>query len=215
MTDTIISAIESQRIVPVIRVNSGKLGRGIVDALYCAGVRVVELTTSIPDVFHIVRDIRQRYADVVVGVGTLHDGELARRAAENGAQLLVTYKVCEAVAEAGREYGVPYILGGATPTEIARCMDLGSAMVKIFPADTLGLSFLRELHGPMPEAKIFPTGGIALKQVVEWLDAGAAAVGVGSALTRVDPVQNGLALLTNRVHTLLEELGVDYPTLTQ
>ena len=182
MESFVLSVMRAQRVIPVIRLGIADEARVVVDVLYEAGMRIIELTTSMPQVFHIGEELRAHYKDLIIGVGTLHTGEMARQAVESGAHFLVTYKVSESVAEEGLRAGIPFILGGATPTEISRCHDLGSMMVKVFPAGSLGVSFIRDLRGPLPDIKLMPTGGIHLDNAKSWLDAGALAVGMGGAI---------------------------------
>ncbi len=181
MTDT-LAILKDQRIVPVIRSSSSKAAVTIVRALVAAGMRAIELTTTIPDVFSTVSDCRRLFPDLVIGLGTLRSRDQALLAVDVGASLLITYKAAEDVARVGQDNNVPYILGAATPTEVDRCLELGSRIVKWFPASIYGHGILRELHGPMPEAQFFPTGGITLVSMTDWLTSGAVAVGIGGAL---------------------------------
>jgi 2-dehydro-3-deoxyphosphogluconate aldolase/(4S)-4-hydroxy-2-oxoglutarate aldolase len=83
--------------------------------------------------------------------------------------------------------GLPFVPGALTPTEIRAAWAGGATFVKLFPASAVGPSFVRELRGPFPEAQLIPTGGVDAGNAGAFLDAGAAAVGVGSALVRADP----------------------------
>ena len=83
----------------------------------------------------------------------------------------------------------PFIPGAATPTEVETAWQSGATFVKVFPASSLGPSFVRELRGPMPEVETIPTGGINGENVQKFLGAGAVAVGIGSALLKADPDQ--------------------------
>ena len=77
---------------------------------------------------------------------------------------------------------VPFYPGAFTPTEIYAAMTAGAAAVKVFPAGGLGPGYLRDIRGPLPGARIMPTGGIKIEDVADWLAAGAVAVGLGSPL---------------------------------
>jgi 2-dehydro-3-deoxyphosphogluconate aldolase/(4S)-4-hydroxy-2-oxoglutarate aldolase len=79
--------------------------------------------------------------------------------------------------------------GAATPTEVEAAWQSGATFVKLFPASSLGPSFVRELRGPMPEVETIPSGGINGENARQFLDAGAVAVGIGSALLRASPDQ--------------------------
>jgi 2-dehydro-3-deoxyphosphogluconate aldolase/(4S)-4-hydroxy-2-oxoglutarate aldolase len=72
--------------------------------------------------------------------------------------------------------------GAATPTEVLAAWRAGAAAVKVFPASSLGPTFLRELHGPFPDIPLQPTGGITVENAGDYIRAGAIAVGMGSWL---------------------------------
>jgi 2-dehydro-3-deoxyphosphogluconate aldolase/(4S)-4-hydroxy-2-oxoglutarate aldolase len=88
---------------------------------------------------------------------------------------------------AALEAGLPFVPGGMTPTEITLAWDAGATFVKLFPASAVGPSFVRELRGPLPDLALIPTGGIDAVNAASFLSAGAAAIGIGSALARADP----------------------------
>jgi 2-dehydro-3-deoxyphosphogluconate aldolase/(4S)-4-hydroxy-2-oxoglutarate aldolase len=168
MSET-LSQLKTQRVIPVVRTRSvGETGE-MVRILYAAGMRLIELTLTIPDVLAVVAQFRQSYPDLLIGIGTIRTALQAREAVDVGASLLITYKASESVANVGQQCSVPYILGAWTPTEVDRCLELGSAVVKWFPASIHGPAALRELQGPLPDAKFFPTGGIRVETMQEWL----------------------------------------------
>ena len=215
MKNGLVAAFEVQKVIPVIRANSLGEARQIVTALYAGGVRVMELTTTIPDVYALVGEVRVQRPDILVGLGTVCDRGMADQAVDSGADFLVTYKVSEAVADVGQRRRVPYVLGAATPTEVDRCMELDSAVVKIFPARIVGPNFIREIRGPIPEVRCFPTGGIGLDDIDKWLGAGSVAVGIGGALIRLGSTNSDYSVVVQRADSLLNQLGVDVEALTQ
>jgi 2-dehydro-3-deoxyphosphogluconate aldolase/(4S)-4-hydroxy-2-oxoglutarate aldolase len=101
------------------------------------------------------------------------------------------------VVDAAHAAGAVAVPGAFTPTEIDACIRAGADLVKLFPADRLTPADLRVLLAALPDAKLLPTGGISAANAADWLDAGAAAVGVGGALTR-EPERAGelLAVLS-------------------
>jgi 2-dehydro-3-deoxyphosphogluconate aldolase/(4S)-4-hydroxy-2-oxoglutarate aldolase len=73
--------------------------------------------------------------------------------------------------------------GAMTIREIIEAMEAGADIVKLFPGEAFGSSFVKAVKGPLPQAPIMPTGGVSLENVQEWIKAGCIAVGVGSNLT--------------------------------
>lgn len=144
-----------------------------------AGLGVVELTATTPAWSTALTQLRAEQPQLLIGLGTVRDAATANRALDNGVDFVVTpHPAPQVRAVAGGL--VPVIEGGWTPGEVAAAADAGLA--KLFPAHVGGPAYLRSLLAVLPEAAVVPTGGIGLDDVPAWLDAGAIAVGVGSAL---------------------------------
>lgn len=126
-----------------------------------------------------------------VGAGTVCTHEQVRAARRAGAAFTVAPGHDPRVAAYSRELGLPHLPGVATASEIQAALDGGHRWLKVFPASALGPSWLRAMRGPFPGARLVATGGVDARNAREFLDAGADAVAVGSALA--DPEQ--LALL--------------------
>ncbi|MFF5446189.1 bifunctional 4-hydroxy-2-oxoglutarate aldolase/2-dehydro-3-deoxy-phosphogluconate aldolase [Streptomyces sp. NPDC012888] len=179
------AAIAAQRLLPVLRNTSADEAVRQTTDLLAAGCRVVELTTSTPGWAGAVArtaalaDAHGRPA--LVGTGTVTTAREARTALDAGAAFLVSpYPAPEVRAEADRR-GAVFIEGGFTPGEIAAAVRAAGA-AKVFPAHAVGPGFVRSVRAVLPDALIVPTGGIRPDGVRPWLDAGAAAVGVGAGL---------------------------------
>lgn len=119
---------------------------------------------------------------LVVGAGTVLSIDAARRALDRGAVFLVAPHLdTELVAWAAAQ-DIAMFPGAATPTEALNAWRAGAAGVKVFPASSLGPSFVRELRGPFPDLPLIPTGGVTTGNAPGYIDAGAIAVGIGSWL---------------------------------
>jgi len=117
-----------------------------------------------------------------IGVGTvLTEGEL-HAAADAGAAFVVSPNTNRASIAESRRLGLASFPGAYTVTEIIQAMDSGADAVKIFPAVSLGPAYIKALRGPLPHARLVPTGGIDLANVGNFLRAGSFAVGIGSEL---------------------------------
>jgi 2-dehydro-3-deoxyphosphogluconate aldolase/(4S)-4-hydroxy-2-oxoglutarate aldolase len=122
---------------------------------------------------------------VLLGAGTVLDAETARIAILSGAEFIVSPTVNVEVIQLCRRYSKPVMPGALTPTEVVTAWQAGADIVKVFPSDITGPKYLKLLHGPLPQIRLMPTGGVTLETAAEYLKAGACALGVGSAL--VDP----------------------------
>jgi 2-dehydro-3-deoxyphosphogluconate aldolase/(4S)-4-hydroxy-2-oxoglutarate aldolase len=162
-----------------------------------AGLGVIELTATTPGWAGALEDVRREHPSVVLGAGTVTTAEDARRAVDAGADFLVSPYPAEHVRAFAAETGTVFLEGGFTPGEVAAAA--GHGIAKLFPAHVGGPAYLRSILAVLPGARVVPTGGIALGQVRDYLDAGAYAVGVGSDLVRSpDPAAAVRELLGER-----------------
>jgi len=146
------------------------------------GINVIEITVDSPDAFATIHALRRLDDSLMVGAGTIRTAILARQAAEAGAQFLVTPHVDAAVAAEAQALELPVILGALTPTEIMDARAKGAELVKVFPAAPLGAEYVRQILAPLREVPLVPTGGITPANALDFISAGAVAVGIGSAL---------------------------------
>jgi 2-dehydro-3-deoxyphosphogluconate aldolase/(4S)-4-hydroxy-2-oxoglutarate aldolase len=179
----IVGEIERLGVVAVIRLQDPASLRGVVDALAEGGVRALEVTMTVPRAIELIGELAPTLpGDFLLGAGTVLDADTAHRAVRAGAQFIVSPVFRPAVIDAGHEDGVPVMPGCFTPTEILSAWEAGADVVKVFPATSVGPSYLKDIKGPLPQVKLMPTGGVSIDNAGDWLRAGAVAVGVGSAL---------------------------------
>ena len=81
--------------------------------------------------------------------------------------------------------------GALTPTEVVTAWQAGADIVKIFPSELTGPGYLKALHGPLPQIRLMPTGGVNLQTAAEFLKAGACALGIGGSLVEPKAVASG------------------------
>lgn len=162
-------------------------------ALARAGVGAVEITADAPGAVDALGRVRAELDadETLVGAGTVMDAATASRAAEAGAEFVVAPHLDVATVETCNRYGVTVLPGVLTPTEAVRAAEAGADGVKVFPAATVGPDHLAALKGPLPQIPLVPTGGVDAGNVADFLAAGAAAVGAGSALIDGDAVARG------------------------
>jgi 2-dehydro-3-deoxyphosphogluconate aldolase / (4S)-4-hydroxy-2-oxoglutarate aldolase len=181
------AAIEAAGCVGILRAGSAADAVAAGRALVAGGLTVIEVAFTTPDAPAAIAELRSACPAALVGAGTVLDAAAAFAAVRAGAQFLVSPLVSADVLQAGHRYGVAVLPGAATPTEINTAMELGADAVKLFPASSLGVGFLRSVAAAMPQVPFIPTGGIGAADARDWLAAGAVAVGIGGDLTRGDP----------------------------
>jgi 2-dehydro-3-deoxyphosphogluconate aldolase/(4S)-4-hydroxy-2-oxoglutarate aldolase len=188
----ITRAIEASGIVAIIRTKEPDKVRAIVDALAEGGVRALEVTMTVPRAVELIAEIAPTLPPgFLLGAGTVVDAKTAHAVIAAGARFIVSPVFRIEVIEACHAEGVPALPGCFSPTEILNAWDAGADLVKVFPATALGPGYLKDLRGPLPHIKLVPTGGVTIDNAGDWIRAGAAAIGVGTALLDAAAVASG------------------------
>lgn len=183
--EKVITRITDVGIVAVVRAESADQAKRITDACIEGGVAAIEMTFTVPYAHNVIEEIAKSYKpeDIILGAGTVMDSETARIAILSGAQYIVSpYFNLETVKLCNR-YRVPCMPGAMTIKEVVEAMEAGADIIKIFPGEAFGPKIIKAIKGPIPYAKLMPTGGVSVDNVDEWINAGAVAVGAGGALT--------------------------------
>lgn len=188
---TALERIESEALIAVIRADSADQAVETCRALYAGGVTVQEVAMTTPDGVEAIRRAASELDDALIGAGTVLDVETARLAVDAGAAFVFAPNVNTQVIEEVRRLGRVAVPGALTPTEVVTAMEAGADLIKLFPAHHFGPRYIKDLRGPLPGVKITPTGGVNLDNIATWLDAGAAALGVGTSMVRKDLVRDG------------------------
>jgi 2-dehydro-3-deoxyphosphogluconate aldolase / (4S)-4-hydroxy-2-oxoglutarate aldolase len=174
-----IERLRRERLVAILRRVDDVDER--IASLAAAGVGVVEITLDSVDALGAIERARRR-DDVSVLAGTVRRPEQVEAAVAAGAEAIVSPGFAAAVVERANQLGVPAIPGALTPTEIEAAWAAGAALVKLFPAHLGGPRYVRDVLAPLSDVPLLVTGGVDLSNARAFLDAGAVAVGVGSAL---------------------------------
>ncbi len=211
MREKVLATLERTRLVPVLRAPSEAFAIAAVDALVAGGIRVIEVTLTVPNAVSLIQRLALRAEQApeherpTIGAGTVVTLEEADACMDAGAQFIVSPGLNLAMVERVRKRGVAVMPGALTPTEIITAWQAGADMVKVFPCSALGgVSYLRSLRAPLPAIKLFPTGGVTLDNVEAFLRAGAAALGVGADLVDVTALERGEPhVLTERARAFL------------
>jgi 2-dehydro-3-deoxyphosphogluconate aldolase / (4S)-4-hydroxy-2-oxoglutarate aldolase len=177
--DEFADLLRAAVVLPVLRAPDRTTALEQVERCVAAGLPLVELTATTPDWVAALHEVRRRWPWLPVGVGTVLELGQAEAAVEARAAFLVSPCPVPDVRRVvnGR---LPLLEGGFTPAELLEASARGVA--KLFPAHVAGPGMLRSVLALRPQARIVPTGGVALADVPCWLEAGALAVGVGAAL---------------------------------
>ncbi|XKH50505.1 bifunctional 4-hydroxy-2-oxoglutarate aldolase/2-dehydro-3-deoxy-phosphogluconate aldolase [Chryseomicrobium palamuruense] len=187
-----IEQMKTSPLIPVLRKLPEDKFLSVAEALINGGVKYLEITMDAEDAPKLIRMAKEHFGNrASVGAGTVMSVEQARAAIEAGAEYLISPALVEDVLTFAVEQGVPMIPGVYTPSEMVLAHTLGASGVKLFPAASLGSGFVKDVRGPLGHIPIIVTGGITVDTAVSYLDAGAVAVGAGSALLDKELIANG------------------------
>ena len=174
----------AERFVAVVRHTDPAVAECIARAAHAGGLRLLEITTTVPGAASLVASLRAELPGAVVGAGTVLTSAAASEVVAAGAQFVVSPGLRPEVLDACRSAGVLAVPGAFTLTELLVARDAGASVVKVFPAGSLGPSVVSAFRDVLPDVELLPTGGISVEDAPRWWERGAVAVGIGSELVR-------------------------------
>src|SRR6476646_8500922 len=180
-------------VVPVVRASSSREALLAAEAVCQGGISIVEITMTVPGAVEVIRELSKSSAsEVLIGAGTVLDHETARRCLDAGAQFLVSPGLNLPTVELAVREKVLIMAGALTQTEVITVWNAGSDFVKIFPCGHVrGAKYIKALKGPLPQIPLVPTGGVNLDTAAEFIEAGAAALGIGGELVQAEALKSG------------------------
>ena len=181
----------------------------MLEASYAGGVRVFEFTNRRKNSFEVFSHLlgaREKYPDLMLGIGTVMDGPTTKRFIDAGADFIISPIMKPEMAEVCHAHDMLWIPGCATITEIVNAKQLGAEVIKLFPGSVLGPNFVSSIMPVVPDLQLMITGGVEPTEasLSSWFKAGAMSVGMGSQLFTKDILQQrNWALLKQRVEETL------------
>ena len=189
MREEILQAVRSSRVIAIVRGVRQADVLPLAEALFEGGIRLMEVTyahtaqDSYDETDASIAALRKAFAGrVFVGAGTVISQETLDRAARAGAEFIVSPDTNPALIRDTREKGLVSIPGALTPTEIVRAWDLGADLVKLFPADAMGLKYIQSLQMPLGHIPLLAASGMRPEVIPDYLRAGVSVVAVSSSI---------------------------------
>ena len=177
----LISELYASRLVAVVRSKSAEEALELARTVAEGGIKFVEITFSVPGALDVINALSKRN-DFHVGAGTVLAPQQAERAIGVGAEFIVSPSLELNLIGLCHTANVACFPGAATPTEIIAASRTYADLVKIFPADLLGGPyFIRQMQGPFPDVRFMVSGGVNLKNVTDYVEAGVTGICLGSA----------------------------------
>ncbi|WEK55523.1 MAG: bifunctional 4-hydroxy-2-oxoglutarate aldolase/2-dehydro-3-deoxy-phosphogluconate aldolase [Candidatus Cohnella colombiensis] len=207
MSSDLMNVLEKEKIVVILRGIPIDKADATAKALADGGIVLLEVTLNTDGALGIISSFREKFSDRLrIGAGTVLDIGQAKEAVAAGAEYLISPNLDEEVIHYGVEHGVEVWPGTMTPTEIVRAYKAGASAVKLFPMGFLGIDYLKEIRAPLNHIPMIATGGVNLKNLRSFFEAGAVGVGMGSNIVDKQLVQEGkFNELTLRARTFVNE----------
>ncbi len=182
----ILEKIVENGVVAVIRAESKEKAEDLIEAVKNGGIKLIEITMTVPGAVDMINSLSEKYKneDLIIGAGTVLDPETARACILAGAKYIVSPNVNADTIKLCNRYAVPVMPGIMTVKEAVEALELGVDILKVFPGSAFGPSIIKAFKGPLPQANFMPTGGVSVDNTIDWIKAGAVAVGIGGELTK-------------------------------
>ena len=179
---TVLDQILQHKIVAIIRGAGSADVLDISKALYDGGVRLVEVTLNSPNAIRSIEILSAALEDkMLIGAGTVLDASAAKTAVGAGARFIISPTLDPDTIRQTKDLGAVSMPGAFTPTEIYQAYIAGGDIIKVFPG-ILGVEYIKSIRAPLPQIPMMPTGGVSAENIRSFLDAGAVAFGIGTAL---------------------------------
>ncbi len=198
MREQIIQKILDEKVIAIVRGIFDDDCVNLAKALHKGGVNLLEVTfdqKSQAERLRTVQTIRQLNAELgdvmAFGAGTVTTVEMVEMAKSAGATFIVSPDTYEDVIRATVAYDMVSIPGALTPSEIAQAHRYGADFIKVFPASSMGASYIKTISAPLSHVRMLAVGGVDDSNIVEYLKAGAVGTGVAGCLFKKEWVQNG------------------------
>lgn len=167
--DETLKFFEENKFVAVIRTSSNEDAEELLKAVTEGGIKIMEITMAVPQATRLIENWSKKEG-LLVGAGTVTDGEMAQRAINAGAKFLASHYTDREVISVGKNNGTFLIQGAVTPSEAVNAWQHGVDLVNIYPAQFFGgPAYLKSIKGPLPFIKLMASGDITLENAFDYL----------------------------------------------
>ena len=204
-----VSKLIANKAFAVLRLDDEDKALSVVEALVKGGVKNIEVTLTTQNPYKVIENVSKEFGkEAIIGVGSVVNKEELIDSINAGATYVVSPIFNPLLIDVCHNFGFPIFTGAFSPTEIYNATIAGVDIVKVFPANILGMDFFKAILAPMPDLKIMPTGGVSLTNANQWFNAGACAVGVGGALIDTKAIsENNFSKLTENAVLLMNTIN--------
>ncbi len=169
-TEKLLSTLKLQPVVPVLIIEDAKTAVPLARALVAGGLKAIEITLRTDAALEAVRLVAQEVEGAVVGAGTILNAAHYAAAVDAGSQFIVSPGTTQELIDVARQSDIPLLPGAATASEVMALREEGYKVLKFFPAEQAGgAAYLKALSSPLAGTLFCPTGGISLKNAMDYL----------------------------------------------
>jgi 2-dehydro-3-deoxyphosphogluconate aldolase/(4S)-4-hydroxy-2-oxoglutarate aldolase len=208
--------IEETGIVPAIRVHSAQDALFGAAAIFRGGIRIIELTMTVPGAIGVIKELRRTHPDLVIGAGTVLTVETAEACLDAGAEFLTSPGLDPEIVAFAVKRNVVVIPGVLTPTEVMQSRKAGADFVKVFPCAAMGgPGYIHALKAPFPDVRMIASGGVNQQTAGEFIRAGAIALGIREELIPAEAIEgrdlDWIRELTHRFQAIVKRARNSMP----
>ncbi|MBU0476261.1 MAG: bifunctional 4-hydroxy-2-oxoglutarate aldolase/2-dehydro-3-deoxy-phosphogluconate aldolase [Bacteroidetes bacterium] len=207
--EVIVKKLLLNKVFAVLRLDDSTKALKVVEALINGGVKNIEITLTTQNPFKVIAEVAKEFENsAIIGVGSVFSKQEMESSINAGASFVVSPIFNPLLIDICHSFGYPIFTGAFSPTEIYNASIAGADIVKVFPANILGIEYFKSILAPMPDLKIMPTGGVSLTNANKWFEAGACAVGVGGALVDMKAInENNYLMLTSNAKQIMNTIN--------
>ena len=188
--EAIRASIAAVGIIPAVRLASAQDARFAAEAIYSSGIPIVEVTMTVPGAVAVISQLAKQNSALMVGAGSVFDAETAQQCLDAGAAFLTTTGLDLEIVNFAIKHGAVVFPGAMTPGEVMAAWKAGADFVKIFPCAQLGgPAYITALKAPFPKIPLIASGGVNQGTAVDFIRAGAVALGIGRDLIHPDAIR--------------------------
>lgn len=196
--EALVEKLLKKKVIVICRRLYGDKLIKLADALHRGGVDFMEVTFDQSDEACIdktcgaIKSLKEHFGgEMAFGAGTVLNVEQVRATKQAGGEFVISPNVNFEVIRSTLENQMLSIPGAMTPSEILAAHDCGATFVKLFPAATLGMKYLKDIRAPISHVKLLATGGVTEDNFGEFLELGAVGAGISGRLTDKKCIEAG------------------------
>ncbi len=192
MTSTEINQkIVQSGVIAILRSHSTENFLKASEVLIENRITAIEVTLTTPGALQVLGELAREFqGEILLGIGSVLNEEQVKQSVDVGACYIITPVVRPQVIAYCQQNKISLCTGAYSPTEAQNAFEMGSDFIKIFPAETLGIKYIKGLLAPLPHLPLIPTGGVDQHNAADFIRAGCKAVGVGSSLVSQEILRN-------------------------